>query len=123
VRIGQQDVPVTRRILSAATLSGYLVRSPGDDVGCIEDLMIWTQSGSLQYAIVSLVGFPGTSNKLSPIPWRALDLNHEQRVFVLSVERAKLDNAPAFDEHQWPDFSDSSWSDEVHRHFGLQEAA
>src|SRR5947209_14270870 len=111
---------MTRRILSAATLSGYLVRSREvEDLGCIEELMIAPNTGTIAYAVLSLNGFLGFGGKLLAIPWNLFSLDLEQRVFVLEADRATLESAPAFHEEQWPDFGDPQWAHTVHDHFGL----
>jgi len=108
---------MTRRILSAATLTGYLVRNrEGEDVGCIEELMVAPNSGTIVYAILSPSGFGG---KLLAVPWNALFLDAEQRVFIHSLAGETLRNAPVFHEEKWPDFGDPQWAHDVHRYFGL----
>jgi len=107
---------MVRRILSAATLTGYLVRNrAGEDLGCIEELMVAPSSGAILYAILSPGGFGG---KLLAVPWSALLLDAEQRVFILSIEGETLRNAPAFHEESWPDFADPHWTSEIHSYFG-----
>ncbi len=108
-------------IASAATLSGYPVRSPeGEDLGCIEELMVEPDSGRIVYAVVSLGAFLGAGDRLFAIPWRTLALDCGERVFVLRAERGTLENAPWFSEDSWPDFGDLDWGHRVHDHFGLR---
>src|SRR3954447_1098428 len=87
------------RISSAATLSGYLVRSPRhEDLGCIEELMIDPSTGRILYAILSFGGLLGNGGKLYAVPWNALNLDADQRVFLLDMEREQMESAPKFDE-------------------------
>lgn len=110
----------TRRILSAATLSGYPVRSTeGEDLGCVEELMVLPHAGKIAYAVLSMAGFPGSSGRLFAVPWSALELNLDKRVLVLRADREQLLNAPAFHEEHWPDFADPGWEAAVHKHYGL----
>ena len=109
------------RIISAATMCGYLVRNPeNEDLGCIEELMIDPEAGRIAYAVLSLGGILGRGGKLYAVPWMALRLNADQRVFVLEADLRTLETAPAFDEENWPDFSDGEWERRVHDHFGRQ---
>ena len=109
------------RVSSAATLSGYLVRSRRhEDLGCIEELMVDSSSGRIVYAILSFGGSLGNNGKLYAVPWSALNLDTDQRAFFLDLERAQLEAAPKFDEENWPDFADLEWMDRVHRHYGLR---
>jgi hypothetical protein len=71
------------------------------------------------YAVLSFGEFLGFGGKLLAIPWSALDLDTNQRVFVLDAAREKLENAPGFDEENWPDLGDPDWTDRIHTHFGM----
>jgi hypothetical protein len=109
------------RISSAATLSGYLVRSPRhEDLGCIEELMVDPSTGRIIYAVLSFGGLLGNDGKLYAVPWSALSLDTDQRVFFLDFEREQMETAPQFSEENWPDFADPEWSERIHRHFGLR---
>jgi sporulation protein YlmC with PRC-barrel domain len=116
----REKLSLRAKISSAATLSGYLVRnSEGEDLGCIEELMVDPDSGKIVYAVVSLGAYLGTGDKLFAIPWRMLALDSEERVFVLETARDTLETAPWFSEENWPDFGDADWGHRVHNHFGL----
>jgi len=109
------------RISSAATLSGYLVRSPRhEDLGCIEELMIDPSTGRILYAILSFGGLLGNGGKLYAVPWNALNLDADQRIFLLDMEREQMEAAPKFDVENWPDFGDPDWSEQIHRFYGLR---
>ena len=104
-----------QRILSAATLSGFLVRNhSGDDLGCIEELMVIGATGAIAFVVVSPCGSGG---RLVAVPWAAMDLDLEQRVYLLDFDRDALVNAPSFDEEHWPDFNNEQWTDEIHGYY------
>jgi len=108
-----------RRVLSASTLAGDRVRnSAGEDLGKIEDLMIDVQDGRVAYAVLSFGGFLGIGDKLFAVPWNALTVNEQEKVFVLDVDRQTLENAPGFDKDNWPDMADPSWGQQIHGHYG-----
>jgi hypothetical protein len=69
---------------------------------------------------LSFGGFLGFGGKLYAVPWNALELDPEQRVFLLDADRQRLEKAPAFHEESWPDFGDLDWSSSVHRYYGLR---
>lgn len=109
------------RLMTVATLSGFLVRDrQSQDLGCFEELMIDAETGRIAYAVLSFGSFLGTGGKLWAVPWNALELNAEQRVFVLDADRATLASAPAFQEEKWPDFTDRAWGLQVHGHYGIR---
>lgn len=108
------------RVLSAATLSGYLVRSTEDaDLGSVEELMIDPETGRVQYAVLSIGEFLGFGGKLHAVPWSVLRLDPDRRVFVLEADRETMEAAPAFDEEEWPDFGDADWKHRIDSHYGL----
>jgi len=115
----RSDKPGFRRVLSASTLSGDRVRnSAGEDLGKIEDLMIDVQSGRIAYAVLSFGGFLGIGDKLFAVPWSALTVNEQEKLFILDVDRQTLENAPGFDKDNWPDMADPSWGQQIHGHYG-----
>lgn len=103
-----------RRVLSAATLTGDRVRNPaGEDLGKIEEIMIDVPAGQVAYAVISFGGFLGIGDKLFAVPWRALTLNERDHVFILDVDRRRLEEAPGFDRDNWPDMADPSWGAQI----------
>lgn len=115
-----QAIATRNRVMSAATLSGYLVRNrDNEDVGSIEELMVDPDEGRVAYAVLSFGGFLGFGGRLHAVPWSALTLDAEERVFYLNVDKNTLESAPAFYEENWPDFTDREWGSRVHRHYGL----
>lgn len=108
-------------VLSAGSIKGTNVRNPmGDQVGSIEDLMFHTDSGDIAYAVLSFGGFLGMGDKLFAIPWEALTIDTEDEHMVLDVDREKLERAPGFDKNAWPSTADSTWLNDLHRHYGFE---
>jgi hypothetical protein len=109
------------KVTSAATLSGFLVRNrDSEDLGCIEELMVVPETGRVAYAVLSLGGLLGFGGKLYAVPWPALELDTDQRVFFLNADRETIAKAPAFHEEEWPDFADQSWGSQIHNYYGLR---
>ena len=92
------------QVLSATTLIGdKVVNRSGEELGSIKELMIDLDEGHVAYAVLSFGGLMGLGEKLFAIPWEAMDLDTEQHVFILSVPKEALENAPGFDKDNWPD--------------------
>jgi sporulation protein YlmC with PRC-barrel domain len=109
-----------RMVLSASTLIGEDVRNlQGEDVGHIKELMIDIRSGRVAYAVLSFGGFLGLGDKLFAVPWSALRLNQQDKVFILDVDKRRLEEAPGFDKDRWPDMADPAWSDTIDRYYGV----
>lgn len=110
-------------VLSASSIAGTKVLNPtGDQLGSIEDLMLDTDTGEVAYAVLSFGGFLGMGGKLFAIPWQALTIDPADHSFVLDVDREKLENAPGFDKDDWPTTANSTWMQDLHRHYGLEYA-
>lgn len=107
-------------ILSTSTLTGdNVVNLNGENLGTIKDLMIDTENGRVVYAVLSFGGFLGLGDKLFAIPLEALQLDTANKRFMLDVDKARLEEAPGFDEDNWPKTADRSFIDDVYSHYGL----
>lgn len=92
------------RVLTASSIIGDDVENlNGDTLGSIKDIMINLYEGSIEYVIVQSGGFLGIGDKLFAIPYEALDLNPEKKVFILDRDEDYIKNAPGFDQDHWPE--------------------
>lgn len=114
-------MPTNSKLLSATTLIGDEVRNLQDqDLGKIEDLMIDTSDGRVAYAVLSFGGFMGVGDKLFAVPMGALELDKEDKCFVLDKSKEALKDAPGFDKNDWPDTASSAWREKVHTYYGVE---
>jgi sporulation protein YlmC with PRC-barrel domain len=106
-------------VMAAGTLTGDEVVNPaGETLGKIESIMLDVRSGRIAYAVLSFGGFLGIGDKLFAVPWQALQLDAENKCFVLDVDKEMLDSAPGFDKDHWPSMADPQWAELVHSHYG-----
>lgn len=111
-----------KSIMSASSLTNEIVRNyHGEDLGRIVDIMIDVPDGKIAYAVMSFGGFMHMGNKLFAIPWQALTLDQEEKVFKLNVNEEKLRNSPGFDKDNWPDFADASFLEFVNDYYSDME--
>lgn len=111
------------RTLSASTLIGDEVKNAaGEQLGDLEEIMIDLNTGRVAYAVLSFGGFLGMGDKLFAIPWEALSVNAEDHSLTLNVAKEKLENAPGFDEDDWPDTTakDDGWLVEVYDYYSYR---
>lgn len=105
-------------ILSATSLKGDKVcNRNGDNLGHVEDFMLDTQNGEVQYAVLSFGGFLGMGDKLFAVPLEAMELDTENKQFVLDESKERLENAPGFDKDNWPNFADHTWTSELRSYY------
>lgn len=108
-------------LMGADTLMGEDVYNHLDeDLGDIKEIMIDMRSGRIAYAVLSFGGFLGLGEKLFAVPWNALTLDTVNKRFILKVDKERLKNAPGFDEDNWPDMADQTWSSGVHTFYGTK---
>jgi hypothetical protein len=106
-------------VLAAGALVGDEVVNPqGEDLGHIKELMIDVRSGRVAYAVLSFGGILGMGDKLFAVPWPALRLNYQNKVFILDLSKQRLEDAPGFDKDHWPDMADETWSNTIDHYYG-----
>ncbi len=110
-----------RRVVAAGDVTGNDVRNlKGEDLGTIKEVVLDASSGTVAYAVLSFGGFLGMGDKLFAVPWKALSLNADNGGFVLDVDEERLENAPGFDEDDWPDFADPAWGRGIYDYYGTR---
>jgi len=108
-----------RRVLSASTLEGNAVKNAaGEKLGKVDELMIDIPTGRVSYAVLSFGGVLGMGNKLFALPWSTLQVDEDEKCFILNVDKQTLENAPGFDKDNWPDMADNTWAGGIYRHYG-----
>jgi sporulation protein YlmC with PRC-barrel domain len=79
-------------ILNTKSILGEKVKNPeGEDLGTISELLVDTESGSIEYGVLSFGGFLGIGEKDIAVPYKSLDLGEE--FIVLNVDKKVLENA------------------------------
>lgn len=87
--------------LSVSALRGRKVSNYDNEyLGEIEDLMLDSVTGEVEYALLSS---PAIDGKLFPVPLRALTVDTEAGLFTLNADREVLRHAPGFHRDRWPD--------------------
>lgn len=106
-------------LLSASTLQGDKVKNAqGEDLGDVKDIMINTETGQVQYYVLSFGGFLGMGDKFFAIPPQAIQVDTANECLVLNVTKEQLENAPGFDKDNWPNMGDETFRSQVYTHYG-----
>ncbi|MBN7818389.1 PRC-barrel domain-containing protein [Bowmanella yangjiangensis] len=109
--------------LSASTLCHNDVYNHKEQkLGKIDNLIIRLPAGELTFAIMSNGGFWGIGERLLAVPWQALVLDRNLKRFVLPLSVERLERAPSFESHEWPDMDDPLWATEIHSFYGIGHA-
>ncbi|KAF0813645.1 hypothetical protein IGB42_01996 [Andreprevotia sp. IGB-42] len=122
--IGSQDA-LTRGegpgpyLMLADTLEGNdVVNRAGENLGEVKGLMLDVERGRVAYAVLSFGGFLGIGDKLFAVPFNALELDTDNKQFVLDADKDRLEGAPGFDKDHWPSVADHQWGQDVHAYYG-----
>lgn len=108
------------RLMSADSLEDTNVyNSQNESLGEVEEIMVNTQSGKVEYAVVEFGGFLGIGTKYFAVPWEALQLDTKEECFRLNVSKEQLENAEGFDEDNWPDMADPAFATRTRAVYGL----
>jgi sporulation protein YlmC with PRC-barrel domain len=112
----------TPTVISATSAIGDAVVNPaGEDLGKIEEVMLDVHDDRIAYAVLSFGGFLGMGSKLFAVPWAALELDPDERRFVLDEPKERLESAPGFDKNDWPDLADRTLGAEIYDYYGVQQ--
>src|SRR6185436_1966595 len=105
------------------SLTSYKVRNTaGEDLGKIEELVIEEGTGRVLYAVLSVGGFLHIGNRLIAVPWSRLQLQGDQKTFLLNIDKETLQNAPHFDRDNRPDMSLTEWRENIESYFTYNPA-
>jgi sporulation protein YlmC with PRC-barrel domain len=88
----------------------------GEHLGEVEDVIIDKQSGKVAYAVMSFGGFLGIGEKYHPVPWSMLKYDTRQGGFVVPLDKAILEKAPAYAPSELK-FQDRAWNTRVYDYY------
>src|ERR1051326_7395342 len=109
------------RVLRTKDINGDSVKNTaGENLGKIEELVIDVNSGRVAYAVLSFGGILKMGNKLFAIPWEALQMDAQNKQFILNVDKGRLENATGFDKDKWPDMADTRFGQTIYQHYGYK---
>lgn len=85
-------------LIMASRVTGAAVYNrTGERIGHVEDLSIHKVTGQTVYALMSFGGFLGLGERLHPLPWSMLDYDPGRSGYVVPLDKAELEKAPALD--------------------------
>lgn len=112
---------MVERLISVTTMAGDDVRSPdGQELGSIKEIFIDPETGHVAYIVLAVGGFFGMGRKLFAVPWSAITIDRIDQHCILDIDPETLRDAEGFDPDHWPDFSDRTFGERVHRHYGVR---
>lgn len=111
--------------IRASQLIGRNIQNSAEkNVGTVNDIVVNSRDGEVLYAAVSYGGFLGIGDELHAVPFEAFQFKTDpddasETVLVLNVTQEQVEGAKGFDENNWPDFADKSFTGEVDKRYGV----
>ena len=87
----------TSAILASRVKGTSVYNEAGDKIGTVEDIVLDKQSNQILFAALGFGGVLGMGEKYYPVPWSLLDYDENKGGYVAPLNKAQLDNAPAYD--------------------------
>jgi sporulation protein YlmC with PRC-barrel domain len=99
----------------ARQIAGKTVKDQqGEEIGKIEALVIGEDQRS-SYLIVS-----GEDDKMYPVPTSALQRGQEEGEYQVSFTKDQMQQAPSFEQDNWPNITEQQWQQRVHGYYEQQ---
>jgi len=106
--VGNPSETSGRRLIAASKVNGTSVyNTAGESLGSVYDVMLEKVSGHAEYAILSFGGFLGIGSKYHPLPWNSLEYDVNKGGYVVNLDRAKLERAPAYSADELAGWDDT----------------
>lgn len=115
--------PNDAHLLRSSDLNSRNVRNLRDeDIGSIKDVILYPD-GEVAYVVLAVgTGFLNMNNKYFAIPWESLSFTRAERtgedLVTLDVDKERLENAPGFDDDNWPTGPQTDFVNSIHKHYG-----
>ena len=121
--LGQMDDATSGDTIRVSELIGANIYDPrGEDIGDIDDIVI-DASGKVRYAAVSYGGFLGIGDKLFAVPFDAFKTKRDDDgdfYLTLNVTEEQLEGAVGFNDDNWPNFADKSFTDRLDKMYRVE---
>ena len=113
-----QTTASSKECLRLSQLTGAKVQSQtGESLGKIDEFVV--QNGQIQFAVIGVGGILGIGEKMTPVPWKALNYTGEKQ-FSLNVDKQKLQSAPTLQKDQWSQLDSPTYKTQLYTFYGVQ---
>ncbi len=107
------------RLIAASRVDGTTVYNrAGEKLGHVSDIMIDKVSGNAEYAVMSFGGFLGIGDKYHPLPWKMLIYDENLGGYVVDIDKASLEGAPAYEATDNWAWGDAAWGRRIDDYYG-----
>lgn len=87
----------TTAILASKVKGTSVYNNAGEKIGTVEDIVLDKLSNQIMFAALGFGGLMGIGEKYYPVPWSMLDYSEDMGGYVVPLDKARIENAPAYD--------------------------
>jgi len=87
----------TTAILASKVKGTTVYNTAGDKIGTVEDVVLDKTSNQIMFAALGFGGMMGIGEKYYPVPWSMLNYSEDKGGYVVPLDKARVENAPAYD--------------------------
>ncbi|HEY4275526.1 MAG TPA: PRC-barrel domain-containing protein [Rhizomicrobium sp.] len=87
----------TTAILASKVKGTSVYNNAGEKIGTVEDIVLDKTSNQILFAALGFGGLMGIGEKYYPVPWSMLDYSEDKGGYVVPLDKARIENAPAYD--------------------------
>lgn len=87
----------TTAILASKVKGTSVYNNAGEKIGTVEDVVLDKLSNQIMFAALGFGGVMGIGEKYYPVPWSMLDYNEDRGGYIVPLDKARIQNAPAYD--------------------------
>lgn len=126
-RAGSLDPKTLGTYIRASQLIGMNIQNDAEKgVGEIHDLVLNVADGRVHYVAVAYGGFLGLGDELHAVPMKAFQFkqdpdDRDETVLVLNVTKERMEGAKGFNQDNWPNFADASFTREIDQRYSMSK--
>lgn len=96
-------------VLSSQLMDYDVVNKENKDLGGIQDIVVNTKSGDVEYLAVSAGSFLGIGGDLVAVSLSEFEVNQKEKILILNIPEDVLKDIEGFKEDSWPQSAPVNW--------------
>lgn len=98
-------------------------RAGDRNLGDVEDVVVAAEQGRIAFVVVDFDDdvIDDLEDDLHALPWQALNFQQAENALTLNVAMRQLEEAPAFDDDEWPNFNDPRYGQRIYAYYGAEQ--
>ncbi len=95
-----------------------VINLKNEKLGQVKDMIIDAE-GCVSYVLVGFGGTLGIGEKMVPVPWEAIRLQHsgEDMSLLIDVPKDRFEGAPYFVDREWSNYASTGWEERIRNYY------